>query len=98
MPTTDDQEHTLALARDLIACASVTPEDAGCQSLMMTRLQQVGFSVEPMRFGEVDNFWATRGASGPLHTVHTDISCAARRPSSSSAHGGFREYSLQKRV
>jgi len=75
MPTTDDQEHTLALTRDLIACASVTPEDAGCQSLMMTRLQQVGFSVEPMRFGEVDNFWATRGASGPLLVFagHTDV-------------------------
>ena len=75
MPTTDDQEHTLALTRDLIACASVTPEDAGCQSLMMTRLQQAGFSVEPMRFGEVDNFWATRGASGPLLVFagHTDV-------------------------
>ena len=75
MPTTDDQEHTLALTRDLIACASVTPEDAGCQSLMMTRLQQAGFSVEPMRFGEVDNFWATRGASGPMLVFagHTDV-------------------------
>ena len=75
MPTTDDQEHTLALTRDLIACASVTPEDAGCQSLMMTRLQRAGFSVEPMRFGEVDNFWATRGASGPLLVFagHTDV-------------------------
>ena len=75
MPTTDDQEHTLALTRDLIACASVTPEDAGCQSLMMARLQQAGFSVEPMRFGEVDNFWATRGASGPLLVFagHTDV-------------------------
>ena len=75
MPTTDDQEHTLALTRDLIACASVTPEDAGCQSLMMTRLQQAGFSVEPLRFGEVDNFWATRGASGPLLVFagHTDV-------------------------
>ena len=75
MPTTDDQEYTLALTRDLIACASVTPEDAGCQSLMMTRLQQAGFSVEPLRFGEVDNFWATRGASGPLLVFagHTDV-------------------------
>ena len=75
MPTTDAQEPTLALTRDLIACASVTPEDAGCQSLMMTRLQQAGFSVEPMRFGEVDNFWATRGASGPLLVFagHTDV-------------------------
>ena len=75
MPTTDAQEPTLALTRDLITCASVTPEDAGCQSLMMTRLQQAGFSVEPMRFGEVDNFWATRGASGPLLVFagHTDV-------------------------
>lgn len=75
MPTTDDQEPTLALTRDLIACASVTPEDAGCQSLMMARLQQAGFAVEPLRFGEVDNFWATRGSSGPLLVFagHTDV-------------------------
>ena len=75
MPTTDKQEPTLALTRDLIACASVTPEDAGCQSLMMARLQQAGFAVEPLRFGEVDNFWATRGASGPLLVFagHTDV-------------------------
>ena len=75
MPTTDAQEPTLALTRDLIACASVTPEDAGCQSLMMARLQQAGFAVEPMRFGEVDNFWATRGSSGPLLVFagHTDV-------------------------
>ena len=75
MPTTDAQEPTLALTRDLIACASVTPQDAGCQSLMMTRLQQAGFAVEPLRFGEVDNFWATRGSSGPLLVFagHTDV-------------------------
>ena len=75
MPTTDAQEPTLALTRDLIACASVTPGDAGCQSLMMARLQQAGFAVEPLRFGEVDNFWATRGFSGPLLVFagHTDV-------------------------
>ena len=75
MPTTDAQEPTLALTRDLIACASVTPEDAGCQSLMMARLQQAGFAVEPLRFGEVDNFWAIRGSSGPLLVFagHTDV-------------------------
>ena len=75
MPTTDDQEPTLALTRDLIACASVTPGDAGCQSLMMARLQQAGFAVEPLRFGEVENFWATRGSSGPLLVFagHTDV-------------------------
>jgi len=75
MPTTDTQEPTLVLTRELIACASVTPEDAGCQSLMMARLQQAGFAVEPLRFGEVDNFWATRGSSGPLLVFagHTDV-------------------------
>jgi len=75
MPTTDTQEPTLALTRELITCASVTPEDAGCQSLMMARLQQAGFAVEPLRFGEVDNFWATRGSSGPLLVFagHTDV-------------------------
>ena len=75
MPTTDTQEPTLALTRELIACASVTPEDAGCQSLMIARLQQAGFTVEPLRFGEVDNFWATRGSSGPLLVFagHTDV-------------------------
>ena len=75
MPITDDQEPTLALTRDLIACTSVTPDDAGCQPLMMARLQQAGFAVEPLRFGEVDNFWATRGSSGPLLVFagHTDV-------------------------
>ncbi len=75
MPTTDDRDPTLTLAKDLIARPSVTPEDAGCQALMMTRLQQIGFSVEPMRFGDVDNFWASRGKAGPLLVFagHTDV-------------------------
>ncbi len=75
MPTTDDSDPTLTLAKDLIARPSVTPEDAGCQALMMTRLQQIGFAVEPMRFGDVDNFWATRGKAGPLLVFagHTDV-------------------------
>ena len=75
MPTINDQDATLALTRELIARRSVTPDDAGCQDSMMARLEQVGFSVEPMRFGEVDNFWATRGTSGSLLVFagHTDV-------------------------
>ena len=75
MPTIDDQDATLALTRELIARRSVTPDDAGCQDSMMARLEQVGFAVEPMRFGEVDNFWATRGTSGSLLVFagHTDV-------------------------
>ena len=75
MPTIDDQGATLALTRELIARRSVTPDDAGCQDSMMARLEQAGFSVELMRFGEVDNLWATRGTSGPLLVFagHTDV-------------------------
>ncbi|WP_027328815.1 succinyl-diaminopimelate desuccinylase [Marinimicrobium agarilyticum] len=66
---------TLELARDLISRRSVTPEDAGCQDLMIQRLEAIGFTVERLRFAEVDNFWATRGSSGPLLAFagHTDV-------------------------
>ena len=66
---------TLALAIDLIRRRSVTPEDAGCQPLMAERLQALGFTIEPMRFGDVDNLWARRGTDGPLlcFAGHTDV-------------------------
>ena len=47
---------TIALAQDLMGRASVTPEDKGCQALMIARLEAIGFKVERMRFGAVDNF------------------------------------------
>jgi len=58
-----------------VARASITPEDAGCQELMIGRLEAIGFRVERMRFGEVDNFWARRGTGGPLlcFAGHTDV-------------------------
>lgn len=66
---------TLTLACDLIARHSVTPEDAGCQALMMERLKAIGFTLHKLPFGEVDNFWAVRGDSGPLLAFagHTDV-------------------------
>ena len=69
----------LDLTRALIARASVSPEDAGCQELLMERLRQVGFHTEPMRFGAVDNFWATRRGRGDgdapclAFAGHTDV-------------------------
>ncbi|MCL5042729.1 MAG: succinyl-diaminopimelate desuccinylase [Gammaproteobacteria bacterium] len=70
-----DLSPTLALACDLIARDSTTPEDAGCQQLMASRLEQAGFVVEHLRFGEVDNFWARRGTEGPVlcFAGHTDV-------------------------
>ena len=63
-------------ACDLIARASVTPDDAGCQRLIGERLQRAGFSIESLRFGEVDNLWATHGdGDGPVLVLlgHTDV-------------------------
>ncbi len=66
---------TLALACDLIARDSTTPADAGCQQLMTERLAACGFRIEPMHFGEVENFWARRGDQGPVlcFAGHTDV-------------------------
>ncbi|OOZ34754.1 succinyl-diaminopimelate desuccinylase [Solemya velesiana gill symbiont] len=66
---------TLDLAIDLISRRSITPEDAGCQDVMIQRLEAIGFQIERMRFGEVDNFWARRGDTGPVVAFagHTDV-------------------------
>jgi succinyl-diaminopimelate desuccinylase len=66
---------TLELAFDLIRRHSVTPDDEGCQALMMERLQAAGFATEALRFEEVDNFWARRGNTQPLvcFAGHTDV-------------------------
>ncbi|MFP4061200.1 MAG: succinyl-diaminopimelate desuccinylase [Halochromatium sp.] len=66
---------TVELARDLIRRPSLTPEDAGCQPLIAERLAALGFAIEPMRFGQVDNLWARRGDEGPLlcFAGHTDV-------------------------
>jgi succinyl-diaminopimelate desuccinylase len=66
---------TQDLVRDLIARNSVTPDDAGCQSLLAGRLGAIGFTTEHLRFGEVDNLWARRGTGGPLFAFagHTDV-------------------------
>lgn len=66
---------TLDLAIELLSRRSNTPEDAGCQELMISRLEPLGFKIERMRFGDVDNFYARRGTSGPLLVFagHTDV-------------------------
>ena len=66
---------TFELARELISRASVTPNDAGCQEILLQRLARLGFKAEPMRHGEVDNFWARRGSRAPLicFAGHTDV-------------------------
>ncbi|WP_299197079.1 succinyl-diaminopimelate desuccinylase [uncultured Amphritea sp.] len=66
---------TLELAKQMISCRSVTPEDDGCQELMIERLEALGFHIERLQFEEVSNFWARRGTQGPLFCFagHTDV-------------------------
>ncbi|MCY4210820.1 MAG: succinyl-diaminopimelate desuccinylase [Gammaproteobacteria bacterium] len=66
---------TLALTRELIARASVTPDDAGCQQLLGERLRKTGFNVTHLPCADVSNLWATHGRGAPVFTFlgHTDV-------------------------
>jgi len=66
---------TLELTCELIKRPSITPEDEGCQKLLAERLEKLGFKIEHLRFGEVDNLWARRGEEKPLLVFagHTDV-------------------------
>jgi len=82
--TTSGQASTqavdpVALAQDLIRCASVTPEDAGALDLLERVLVTLGFTCTRLPFGEgddrVDNLYAQRGTTGPnfCFAGHTDV-------------------------
>src|SRR5712671_1383571 len=62
---------TLRLARELISRRSVTPEDGGCQEFLAERLARLGFTIEPVRRGEVTNLWARSGG-------HENLDCRFR--------------------
>src|SRR5690606_34722923 len=66
---------TLELTQQLMALQSVTPTDAGCQDIMASRLQALGFDVERLRYGPVENLWARRGTGEPVFCFagHTDV-------------------------
>jgi succinyl-diaminopimelate desuccinylase len=72
---TTDHSPTLSLAIALMERASVTPDDGGCNQLMMDRLAAIGFRTEPLNFGAVKNFWARLGDESPLlcFAGHTDV-------------------------
>jgi succinyl-diaminopimelate desuccinylase len=63
------------LLMELIRQPSVTPKDAGCQDIIAARLANIGFTCEPMPFGDVKNLWARIGNSSPLlcFAGHTDV-------------------------
>jgi len=67
--------QTLELTQNLMARRSVTPADEGCQDVMIGRLESLGFRIERLRYGNVENFWARRGTGGPVFCFagHTDV-------------------------
>jgi succinyl-diaminopimelate desuccinylase len=67
--------QTIELTKDLMSRRSVTPADEGCQAVMTGRLAALGFKIEPLRYGNVENFWATHGSGGPVlcFAGHTDV-------------------------
>lgn len=67
--------NLIPLLEELIACQSLTPQDAGCQKIISAKLTECGFTCESMRFNEVDNLWATYGTKPPLMVFagHTDV-------------------------
>jgi len=76
----------LQLAKELLLRPSITPDDEGCQALVGERLQRAGFTCESLRFGEVDNLWATHGSGAPVLVLlgHTDVVPPGPRESWSS--------------
>lgn len=78
------QTATLKLSQALMRRASVTPDDAGCQDILIERLTAIGFNCETLYFGdssktdkhaEVKNLWARRGTDKPVvcFAGHTDV-------------------------
>ncbi|KML68632.1 succinyl-diaminopimelate desuccinylase [Pectobacterium peruviense] len=64
----------IELAQQLLKRPSLSPNDEGCQALMIERLTAIGFTVEAMDFGDTQNFWAWRGTGKTLAFAgHTDV-------------------------
>jgi len=71
---------TLELAKNLIARKSNTPDDAGCQDLLISLLEPLGFKCEKIKSGDVENLYARKGTEAPFFVFagHTDVVPAAQ--------------------
>jgi succinyl-diaminopimelate desuccinylase len=65
----------LPLARQLLACQSVTPRDNGAQKVLAQALNRLGLSVTRLKFGEIENLFARIGTAAPhfCFAGHTDV-------------------------
>jgi|TARA_B110000196_G_scaffold204531_1_gene175250 succinyl-diaminopimelate desuccinylase len=66
---------TLNITKDLISKKSITPDDEGCQDLLISHLEKLGFKIEKLPYGNVKNFYARKGIASPLVVFagHTDV-------------------------
>lgn len=67
--------ETLSLLKSLIACRSITPEDAGCQNLLIEQLTASGFRCTRLEKNGIQNFFAIHGEQSPrvIFAGHTDV-------------------------
>ncbi|WGE68876.1 succinyl-diaminopimelate desuccinylase [Actinobacillus equuli subsp. haemolyticus] len=69
------KNNIINLAQDLIRRPSISPADQGCQQVIADRLQQLGFTLEWLPFGDTLNLWAKHGSTHPVIAFagHTDV-------------------------
>ncbi|MFH4415660.1 MAG: succinyl-diaminopimelate desuccinylase [Neisseriaceae bacterium] len=68
-------QQPIELLQALVRIPSITPEDRGCQKLLIKRLERVGFTCKQFNFNKTSNFWAIWGKGSPLFCFagHTDV-------------------------
>ncbi|MFV1982527.1 MAG: succinyl-diaminopimelate desuccinylase [Thiohalomonadales bacterium] len=67
--------ETIEFLKNLIRQQSVTPDESDCLTLIADRLRKLDFSIEYLRYDDVNNLWARRGCTEPLFVFagHTDV-------------------------
>ncbi len=74
----------IELTQQLIRRPSLSPDDAGCQALLIARLQAIGFHIETMNIDDTLNFWATRGEGKPWPLLVIPMWCHRVTPAAGS--------------
>ena len=66
---------TLEITADLLRRPSISPDDHGCLDVIAARLGPLGFHIERLDFGPVENLWARLGTGNPVlcFAGHTDV-------------------------
>lgn len=66
----------IELTQKLIKCPSISPEDKGCQKILISRLKKIGFNIEKININDTNNFFAWKGniyKKTLLFLGHTDV-------------------------